>query len=173
MAIYIFALCFLNPDVYILENECYLDLYIVHCIYIFKRMNTKKLLFLNVCIYPGLRYDTLNFALQLRLYFLSRLFLHNWCVLNSNLWIKLYIWCPSPLNKQNKKWPPKPHLPYILRDFWFLHYFELITSYLMFSDQNDLYLTFKFKMVTANRQIKVFFMHVNYNPIKNICLMEI
>ena len=36
----------------------------------------------------------------------------------------------------------------------------------MFSDQNDLYLTFKFKMVTANRQIKVFFMHVNYNPIK-------
>ena len=29
-------------------------------------------------------------------------------------------------------------------------------------DQNDLYLTFKFKMVTANRQIKVFFMHVNY-----------
>ena len=28
-------------------------------------------------------------------------------------------------------------------------------------------------MVTANRQIKVFFMHMNYNIINNICLMEI
>ena len=29
--------------------------------------------------------------------------------------------------------------------------------------QNDLFLTFKFKMVTANTQIKAVFMHVNYN----------
>ena len=42
-----------------------------------------------------------------------------------------------------------------------------------FLDQNDLHLTFKFKMVTANRQIKVFFMHVNYKIKNNIWLMEI
>ena len=75
---------FLNPDVYILKTELYLDLYIAYCIYIFKRKNIADF-FKNVCIYPGLKYETLNFALQLRLYFLSRLFLHNWCVLNSNL----------------------------------------------------------------------------------------
>ena len=39
--------------------------------------------------------------------------------------------------------------------------------------KNDLYLTLNFKMVTANRQIKVFFMHVDYNIINNICLIEI
>ena len=43
----------------------------------------------------------------------------------------------------------------------------------MFFDQNDLYLTYKFKMVTASRQIKVFSMHVNSNIINNMCLMEI
>ena len=43
----------------------------------------------------------------------------------------------------------------------------------MFFDQNDLYLTFKFKMVAANTQIKAMFMHVNYNIINNICLNEI
>ena len=45
----------------------------------------------------------------------------------------------------------------LLHDFWFLHDFELINLCLMFFDQNDLYLTFKLKMVTADRQIKVFF----------------
>ena len=54
-----------------------------------------------------------------------------------------------------------------------MHDFELIHLCLMFFDQNDLYLTFKFKMVTANTQIKAFFVHVNYNIIHNICLMEI
>ena len=34
--IYIFDLCFLNPDVYILKTEWYLDLDITHCIYILK-----------------------------------------------------------------------------------------------------------------------------------------
>ena len=43
----------------------------------------------------------------------------------------------------------------------------------MFFDQNDLYLTFKVKMVTVNTQIKTIFMHVNYNIINDICLMEI
>ena len=61
----------------------------------------------------------------------------------------------------------------LLHDFWFLYDFELRNLCLMFFDQNDLYLTFKFKMVTANRQMKVFFMHMNYNIINNICLMEI
>ena len=64
--IYIFDLCFLNPDVYILKTEWYLDLYIAHCIYIFKRKNIADFL-KNVCIYPGSKYETLNFALQLRL----------------------------------------------------------------------------------------------------------
>ena len=61
----------------------------------------------------------------------------------------------------------------LLHDFWFLRDFKLINLCLMFFDQNNLYLTFKFKMVTANRQIKVFFMHMNYNIINNICLKEI
>ena len=61
----------------------------------------------------------------------------------------------------------------LLHDFWFLHNFEWKNLCFMFFDQNDLYLIFKFKMVTPNRQIKVFFMHVNYNIINNICLIEI
>ena len=39
-------------------------------------------------------------------------------------------------------------------------------------DQNDLYLTFKFKMVTADTQIRAVVMHVNYDIMNNICLME-
>ena len=46
----------------------------------------------------------------------------------------------------------------LLHDFWFLHDLELINLGLMFFDQNDLYLTLKFKMVTANTQIKAVFM---------------
>ena len=33
-------------------------------------------------------------------------------------------------------------------------------------------MTFKFKMAAANTHIKAVFMHVNYNIIDNICLME-
>ena len=61
----------------------------------------------------------------------------------------------------------------LLHNFWFLHDFELINLYLMFFDKNDLYLTFIFKMATTNTQIKTFFMHVNFNIINNICLLEI
>ena len=49
----------------------------------------------------------------------------------------------------------------LLHDFWFLHDLELINLCLMFFDQSDLYLTFLFKTVTANTQIKAVFMHVN------------
>ena len=61
----------------------------------------------------------------------------------------------------------------LLQDFWFLHDLELINLCLMFCDQNELYLTFKFKMVTVNTQIKAVFMHVNYDIINEVCLMEI
>ena len=61
----------------------------------------------------------------------------------------------------------------LLHDYWFLHDFELINLCLMFFNKNDFYLTFKFKMVTTNTRIKAFFMHVNYNIINNICLMDI
>ena len=60
----------------------------------------------------------------------------------------------------------------LLHDFWFLHDLELINLCLMFFYENELYLTFKFKTVTAATQIKTVFMHVNYNIINNICLME-
>ena len=60
----------------------------------------------------------------------------------------------------------------LLHDFWFLDDLELVNLCLMFSDQNDLCLTFKFKMITANTHMKSVFMHVNYNVINNICLME-
>ena len=78
-----------------------------------------------------------------------------------------YRW-PSLSNEQNKKWPPKLHFfPYfcytLFHDFWFLHNLELLNWCLMFFDQNDLCLTFKFKMVTANTKIKTVFIHVNYN----------
>ena len=43
----------------------------------------------------------------------------------------------------------------------------------MFFDQNDLYLTFKFEMFTANTQMKAIFMHVSYNIINSMCLIEI
>ena len=121
----------------------------------------------------GLKYKTLNFARHLSANYFLRLFLHNPGVLNSNMSVNiLYLSyrCHSPSNKQNKKWPPKPHMFYnfcyiILHDFWFLH--ELINLCLMFFDQNDLCLTFKFKMVTANTHIKAVFMHVSYNVINN------
>ena len=60
----------------------------------------------------------------------------------------------------------------LLHDFWFLHGLELINLCLMFLDQNDLCLTFKFKTVTANTHIKAVFMHVHYNMINNICLIK-
>ena len=60
----------------------------------------------------------------------------------------------------------------LLHDFSCLHDLELINLCLMFFDQNDLCLTFQFKMFTSNTQIKSVFMHVNYNIINNICVME-
>ena len=49
------------------------------------------------------------------------------------------------------------HLCYkLLHDLCFLHDLELINLGLMYFEQNDLYLTFKFKMVTANTQKKRF-----------------
>ena len=45
----------------------------------------------------------------------------------------------------------------LLQDSWFLHDLELTNLFLMFFD---------------NTQIKVVFMHVNFNIINNICLME-
>ena len=78
--------------------------------------------------------------------------------------------------QQSKKWPSKPIFFYffhtLLRDFWFLPDFELINLCLMFFDKNDLFLIFK-KKVTAKTQITAICMHVNYNIISNICLMEI
>ena len=42
--------------------------------------------------------------------------------------------------------------------------FRMIQSLpVMFLDKTDLYLTFKFRMGTANTQIKAFFMHLNHN----------
>ena len=89
MAIYIFNLCFLNPDVYILKTGWYLDLFIAHCIYIFKWKNTADF-FKSVCIYPGLKYETLKFAL------------HNLCVFNSNLSEKI-LYLVSVAFKKAKK----------------------------------------------------------------------
>ena len=83
------------------------------------------------------------------------------CLLTFNLW------CHSPSNTQNKN-GHQNHICSIffyilLHDFWFMHDLELINLCLMFCCQNDLYLTFKFKMVTTNTQIKAVFIHVNYN----------
>ena len=59
-----------------------------------------------------------------------------------------------------------------MHNLWFLYDLVLINLCFMFSDQNDLYLTFKFKIVTTNTQ-KTCFMHLNYNIINNISLIEI
>ena len=71
---------------YILKTESYLDLYLAY--YIFKYKNIADF-FENVCIYPGLKYETFNVALHLSLYFFSRLFFHNLCVQNSSLWVNI------------------------------------------------------------------------------------
>ena len=55
----------------------------------------------------------------------------------------------------------------LTHNFRFLYDLELINVFVMF------YLTFKFRMVTANTQIKAFFMHLNYNIKNNTCVMEI
>ena len=60
----------------------------------------------------------------------------------------------------------------LLHDFWFLYDLELINLCLVFFNQNELYLTFKFKMVIANTQIKAVFMHVNYIFIKKYHLFN-
>ena len=51
-------ICFLNPDMYMLKTDWYLDW---HMTYIFKWDNFVAF-FENVCICPGLKYETLNFA---------------------------------------------------------------------------------------------------------------
>ena len=61
----------------------------------------------------------------------------------------------------------------LLHVSWLLHDFELINVCTIFFDQNDLYLTFIFKMVTANTEMKAFLMLLNYNFMNKICLMEI
>ena len=115
-----------------------------------------------MCIYPGLKYETLNFALQLSLYFFTRLFLHNWCVLNLNLSDKI-IYLMSFIFKSAKQKMAAKTTSFLyfcykfLHDFWFLYDFALINLCLMFFNQNDFYLTIKFKMVITNRQIKVSF----------------
>ena len=50
----------------------------------FKWMNISAF-FESVCIYPGLKYETMNIARHLCLYIFPRLFLHDLCVLNFNL----------------------------------------------------------------------------------------
>ena len=60
----------------------------------------------------------------------------------------------------------------IIARFLVLHHLELINLSIMFPDQNGLYFTFKFKMVTTSTQIKTFPMYVNYDIINNICLLE-
>ena len=47
-------------------------------------------------------------------------------------------------------------------NFRFLHDLELINLSVMFFDENDVYLTFKFRMVT-DKKSKCVFMHLNYN----------
>ena len=149
---------------YILKTEWYLDLYIAHCIYIFKRKNSADI-FKNAPIYPWLKYETLNFDMKVRLCFWSRLFLHNWCVLNSNLSGKIIYSVSFNFKKAIQKMAAKTtYFLYfcckLLHDFWFLHDFELINC-LMFNDQNDLYLTFKFKMVAANMFSSILIVTVN------------
>ena len=51
---------------YILKTELYLYLYIAS---IFFNERILQTFFENVCIYPELKYETLNFALYLSLYF--------------------------------------------------------------------------------------------------------
>ena len=48
---YIYLTCFLNPDVYILKTEWYLDLYIAHSIYIFKRKNIADFFLKKMCVF--------------------------------------------------------------------------------------------------------------------------
>ena len=79
-----------------------------------------------MCIYPGLKYDTLNFAGHLSLYFSSRLLLHNFHVLNSNLSNKIIYLLSFTFKLAKQKMAAKTtyflYFCYkLLHDFWFLH----------------------------------------------------
>ena len=57
----------------------------------------------------------------------------------------------------------------LFHDFWVFFYdLELLNLCFMFFEQNELYLTFKFKIFITNTQIKAVFMLVNYYIINNI-----
>ena len=43
----------------------------LHIEYIFLNVGLLQTFFQNVCIYPGLKYKTFNFALQLSIYFFA------------------------------------------------------------------------------------------------------
>ena len=97
-----------------------------------------------------MKYKTLNFAI---------------------LHLSADILCHSPQTTQKQKMAAKTtsvlyFCNTLLHDFWFLHDLELIKSCFMLFVQNDLYLTYKSKMFTANTQIKAIFVHVNYDSIK-------
>ena len=57
----------------------------------------------NVCIYPGLESETLNFARHLIVYFYITLFLHNLSMLSANLPdnIQYLMYFPFKLAEQN------------------------------------------------------------------------
>ena len=79
---------------------------------IFLSERTFQPFFENVCIYPGLKYKTLNFARHLSADFFIACFFHNLGV-RSNLSDNILSVVSFTLNKQNNKWPPKLHLFYI------------------------------------------------------------
>ena len=148
MAIYIFHLCFLNPDVYMLKTEWHLDLCVAYIC-----LNTRILPpFLKMCVFSldwNMKHWTL---LDIWGQIFPPLFLDNFGVQYPNVSVTIPSWCQSPLKKQNKKMVAKTtsflYICYtLLHDFWFLQDLELINLCLMFFNQNDLSLTFKFKFI--------------------------
>ena len=103
----------------------------------------------------GLKYKILNFDRHLSANYFLRLFLHNLGVLNLNMSVNILSLVSFTFIKAKQQMAAKTtsvsYFCYILlHDFWFLHDLELIHLCIMLFDQNDLCLTFKFKIVTAN-----------------------
>ena len=78
--------------------------YIYKCHILCSMKEYSSFFFKYVCIYPGLKSETLHFAPYFNKEFIIHLVLQYLCVLSLHL---LDIWLPSPSNQQNTKWPPK------------------------------------------------------------------
>ena len=139
--------------VYYTKTEWYLDLYMAY-IFLNKRILQN---ILKMCVF-SLGWNMNHWALlDIWVQIFFRLFLHNLGVLNSNRTDNILSLVSFTFQWAKQKMTAKSTSFLYLcctltHNFRFLHDLELINLSIMFLDKNDLYLNFKFKLITANTQ---------------------